>query len=124
MKQLLLNSLKNLPNTIINTAKENIKYELAAAPLKATAHLKSTINNEMDNNIKELKKAPQQLLNEYRRISTHTSIQPFNSNQYFHNYYQQQQNRYSPTPQLNYAELIHNMNQQQHINHMDKYKLI
>ena len=124
MKQLLLNSLKKLPNTIMNTAKDNIKYGLAAAPLKANAIIKSTINNEIDNSIAELKTAPQQVLNEYKRISTHTTAQPFSSNQYFHNYYQHQQQRYNTTPKPNYAELIHNINQQQHIAHMDKYRLI
>lgn len=124
MKQYLLNSLKKIPNSIMTTAKDNIKYGLAAAPLKATANIKSTINNEIDNSIAELKESPQQLLNEYRRISTHTTAQPFNSNQYFHNYYQQQQQRYNPTPQPNFAEIVHNMDQQRNITHMDKYKLI
>ena len=124
MKQYLLKALKKVPNAIVTTAKENIKYELATAPLKATANIKATINNEIDNSIAELKAAPQQLLNEFQRISTHTTAQPFNSNQYFNNYYQQQQYRYNPTPQPNLAELIHNMDQQRNITHMDKYRLI
>lgn len=124
MKQYLLNALKKAPTAIMTTAKDNIKYGLAAAPLKATANIKSTINKEIDNSIAELKKAPQQLLNEFQRISTHTTAQPFNSNQYFHNYYQQQQQRYNPTPQPNFAEIVHNMDQQRNITNMDKYKLI
>lgn len=124
MKQYLLNALKKVPTAIMTTAKENITYGLAATPLKATANIKSTINKEIDNNILEIKNAPQQLLNEFQRISTHTTGQPFNSNQYFHDYYQQQQQRYNPTPQPNFAEVIHNMDQQKHIAHMDKYRLI
>lgn len=124
MKQYLLNALKKVPTVIMTTAKDNVKYKLAAAPLKATANIKSTINKEIDNSTSELKEAPQQLLNEYRRISTHTTAQPFNPNQYFNNFYQQQQQRYNPTPQPNLAEMIHHVDQQRNITYMDKYRLI
>lgn len=118
MNTALKKALKLIPNTIPNAitkaATTELKNRAAYIPLKAQLHIEAKIQDSIANTLNEYKEIPQQLHNEFRRISTHQSSQPFSSssNQYFNNYYQSQQQRYTSTPQLNLAELLYIREQQ------------
>lgn len=114
MKAHLLKVLKQIPKTITTAATTELKNRAAYIPLKAQLHIENKIQNSIANTLNEYKDIPQQLHNEFRRISVHQSSQPFSSssNQYFNNYYQSQQQRATATPQPNLAELLYIREQQ------------
>ena len=114
MKAYLLKVLKRIPPTITTTVKKEIGYQASLIPLKAQLNLEQKLKGSLTASINEYKDIPQKLHNEFRRISTHQSSQPFSgsSNQYFNNYYQSQQQRATATPQPNLAEIMYIREQQ------------
>ena len=67
--------------------------------------------------INEYKDIPQQITLEFKKQSTHQTAQPFqksfnngyyyNQYDYFNDYYNNQKNRYTSTPQPNLAEILY-----------------
>lgn len=114
MNTALKKALRLIPNTIKTAATTELKNRAAYIPLKAQLHIENKIQDSIANTLNEYKEIPQQLHNEFRRISIHQSPQPFSSssNQYFNNYYNSQQQRATATPQPNLAELLYIREQQ------------
>lgn len=114
MKEHIIKAFRKVPKIITTAATEEMKNRAAYIPLKAQLHLENKIQNSINNTLEEYRDIPQQLYNEFRRTSVHQNEQIFSmsSNQYFNNYYQQQQYKYTATPQPNLAEIMHMREQQ------------
>lgn len=79
--------------------------------LHGTANnLIGNIVKDIDNNIKELEKAPRDMIHEFKKQSYHEQTrQAFNNNyDYFNAYHMAENTRYTPTPVPNLAEQFYN----------------
>lgn len=114
MKAHLLKVLKQIPKTVVTTAKNEIGNQISLVPLKAQIHLEQKLKDSLRASINEYRDIPHQIAYEFKRQSTHQSIQPFQDNSfYFQQYhYQPQQQRYNSTPNPNLAELLYIREQQ------------
>lgn len=114
MKAQLLKALKQIPQTIVTTAKKEIGSQISLVPLKAQIHLEQKLKDSLTASINEYKDMPQQIAYEFKRQLTHQNRQPFQDNSfYFQQYhYQSQQQRYNSTPEPNLAELLYIREQQ------------
>ena len=117
MKAQLVKALKQIPQTIVTTAKKEIGNQISLVPLKAQIHLEQKLKDSLTASINEYKDIPQQIALEFKKQSTHQTAQPFqisfnngfyyNQYDYFNDYYNNQKNRYTSTPQPNLAEILY-----------------
>lgn len=77
MKAQLLKALKQIPQTIVTTAKKEIGNQVSLVPLKAQIHLEQKLKDSLTASINEYKDIPQQIAYEFKRQSTHQNRQPF-----------------------------------------------
>ena len=77
MKAQLLKALKQIPQTIVTTAKKEIGSQISLVPLKAQIHLEQKLKDSLTVSINEYKDIPQQIAYEFKRQSTHQNRQPF-----------------------------------------------
>lgn len=126
MKTQLLKALSkaSIP-TIKSTAKTMIKDTLRdEAKYLATKTINDSINyasnkvkKDINNELIDIMTMPQQISLEFKKQSTHQTAQPFqrsfnngfyyNQYDYFNDYYNNQKNRYTSTPQPNLAEILY-----------------
>lgn len=67
MKAQLLKALKQIPQTIVTTAKKEIGSQISLVPLKAQIHLEQKLKDSLTASINEYKDIPQQIAYEFKR---------------------------------------------------------
>ena len=90
MKAQLVKALKQIPQTIVTTAKKEIGNQISLVPLKAQIHLEQKLKDSLTASINEYKDIPQQIALEFKKQSTHQTAQPFQisfNNGFYYNQY-------------------------------------
>lgn len=120
----MLKSLSKMPVSAVvtgakemakNAVKEEAKYIGSKYVNDGVNHLTNKVKKDINNGIVDIMTMPQQIALEFKKQSSHQNGQPFqrsfndgfyyNQYDYFNDYYNNQRNRYSPTPQPNLAEI-------------------
>lgn len=126
MKGALMKELAKVPvDTVIKKAKEKVKdvmveeakYVGAKFVNDGINHMANKVNGDVKNEMADIMTMPQQVALEFKKQSSHRSTQPFqrsfndgfyyNQYDYFNDYYNNQKNRYTSTPQPNLAEILY-----------------
>lgn len=112
MKKMLLKKIKqmskNIPTAIKTMAKDEIKYHAALLPIKAKLTVQNKIQQSVDQSVAETKEQTQKFIYDLKKeLYQPQSFQPLENNTYFEQYYQQQRQRYTFSPQSNLAEQFH-----------------
>lgn len=111
-------TIKTATKTMIkDTLKEEAKYITTKTINDSINYASNKVKKDLNNEIADIMTMPQQISLEFKKQSTHQTAQPFqrsfnngfyyNQYDYFNDYYNNQKNRYTSTPQPNLAEILH-----------------
>ena len=111
-------TIKATAKTMIkDTLREETKYLTTKAINDSINYASNKVKKDINNEIVDIMTMPQQITLEFKKQSTHHTAQPFqrssnngyyyNQYDYFNDYYNNQKNRYTSTPQPNLAEILY-----------------
>ena len=111
-------TIKATAKTMIkDTLREETKYLTTKAINDSINYASNKVKKDINNEIVDIMTMPQQITLEFKKQSTHQTAQPFqrssnngyyyNQYDYFNDYYNNQKNRYTSTPQPNLAEILY-----------------
>ena len=96
--------------------KEEAKYIGAKYIDDGVKHLTNKVKKDINSEVMDIMTMPQQMALEFKKQTSHQNGQPFqksfndgfyyNQYDYFNDYYNNQRNRYTATPQPNLAEIL------------------
>lgn len=99
-----------------SSVKEEAKYIGAKYIDDGLKHLTDKVKKDINSEVIDIMTMPQQMALEFKKQSSHQNGQPFqksfndgfyyNQYDYFNDYYNNQRNRYTATPQPNLAEVL------------------
>ena len=121
LKALSKASIPNIKATaktmIKDTLREETKYLTIKAINDSINYASNKVKKDINNEVADIMTMPQQIALEFKKQSTHQTAQPFqrsfnngfyyNQYDYFNDYYNNQKNRYTSTPQPNLAEILY-----------------
>ena len=111
-------TIKATAKTMIkDTLREETKYLTIKAINDSINYASNKVRKDINNEVADIMTMPQQIALEFKKQSTHQTAQPFqrsfnngfyyNQYDYFNDYYNNQKNRYTSTPQPNLAEILY-----------------
>lgn len=111
-------TIKATAKTMIkDTLREETKYLTTKAINDSINYASNKVKKDINNEVADIMTMPQQIALEFKKQSTHQTAQPFqrsfnngfyyNQYDYFNDYYNNQKNRYTSTPQPNLAEILY-----------------
>lgn len=111
-------TIKATAKTMIkNTLSEETKYLTTKTINDGINYASNKVKKDINNEVADIMTMPQQIALEFKKQSTHQTAQPFqrsfnngfyyNQYDYFNDYYNNQKNRYTSTPQPNLAEILY-----------------
>ena len=111
-------TIKATAKTMIkDTLREETKYLTTKAINDSINYASNKVKKDINNEVADIMTMPQQITLEFKKQSTHQTAQPFqrssnngyyyNQYDYFNDYYNNQKNRYTSTPQPNLAEILY-----------------
>lgn len=111
-------TIKATAKTMIkDTLREETKYLTIKAINDSINYASNKVKKDINNEVADIMTMPQQIALEFKKQSTHQTAQPFqrsfnngfyyNQYDYFNDYYNNQKNRYTSTPQPNLAEILY-----------------
>ena len=111
-------TIKATAKTMIkDTLREETKYLTTKAINDSINYASNKVKKDINNEVADIMTMPQQIALEFKKQSTHQTAQPFqksfnngyyyNQYDYFDDYYNNQKNRYTSTPQPNLAEILY-----------------
>lgn len=111
-------TIKSTAKTMIkDTLRDEAKYLTTKTINDSINYASSKVKKDINNELIDIMTMPQQIALEFKKQSTHQTSQPFqrsfnngfhyNQYDYFNDYYNNQKNRYTSTPQPNLAEILY-----------------
>lgn len=111
-------TIKSTAKTMIkDTLRNEAKYITTKTINDSINYASSKVKKDINNELIDIMTMPQQISLEFKKQSTHQTAQPFqrsfnngfyyNQYDYFNDYYNNQKNRYTSTPQPNLAEILY-----------------
>lgn len=111
-------TIKSTAKTMIkDTLRDEAKYLTTKTINDSINYASSKVKKDINNELIDIMTMPQQIALEFKKQSTHQTAQPFqrsfnngfyyNQYDYFNDYYNNQKNRYTSTPQPNLAEILY-----------------